>query len=920
MAARTTTLRRVGAVVDVLSALALLAGGVWAYVTFIDAPDVETLRIAYEGEQTIDVLSPRWLGLALIVPFVWLVRRFSLSDLPFPQRLANAVLRTALFIALALALAEVVITDYDSQVATVILVDVSESVPDSLLEAAQDYAQRVWDERQGNAVRLVTFARDAVELPIAPGSQQIPSISRHEGPGAGLESNLGPALRLAYGLFPQDHLQRAVIISDGNLNRGDSLSEAYQASRYGIRLYSAELEYERADEVLIRGVDFPSDIRANEPFHITVDVFSTYDGEVLLDMTQNEYRDVRGRAYPVRAGVVSQLDILAEVYEPGRRQFDIEIRPDVAERDRFADNNAITHVVEVEGRPQVLYVEGNSRSSSYLERALDDERNSRVDFDLEVRSSSGMPDDLDELQRFDLVIASDVPARSMSRATMAALRTYVRDGGGFLMVGGEDSLGPGGYRGTTIEELLPVTFETRRTSTMPSVALMLVIDRSGSMEGLNLEMAKDAARAAVEMLGPQDQVGVIAFDSSPRTIVRMQSASNRTRIESDIGRITPGGGTEIYPALEEAYFALLERRARIRHVILLSDGAAPYSGIAELAGLMRSDRITVSTVGLGAEADHTLLEMISDITGGRSYFTSSASSIPQIFVQDTTQMTRSSVVEEPFRPVLVESSTATSGIDFASVPYLLGYVSTRAKSGATVSLETEQGEPLYAYWRQGRGLAAVWTSDCKNRWMAEWVRDPVYGRFWAQVARHLMRRRAAESDDALELRTWVEDGRGRVQIDVVSEADRFVNGLESTIAVTGPGEVAFEVPLRQTAAGRYEGDFALPAYGSYLLEGNHELAGESYARSLASLANPYPDEYLEVRDDQSAIRQAVALADGRIDPAPAELFDPGDERIESDRELWPYFLFAALALLLVDVLLRRIRLFGRTTLQWGSQA
>ena len=890
------------------------AGAAWAYMHFVVTPDAETFRLAYGESQTLEMLSPRWLALGLVIPALWLLRKWSLSDLPWLQQLLNVTLRSLFVVLLCLAATQIVITEYDSQVSTIVLVDVSESVPDSLIEAAQEHIQSMYDARGDNDLRVVTFAREAVEVPIPPGAQELPELSRHAGEGAGLQRNLGTALRLAYGLFPPDHLKRAVIISDGNLNRGDVLSEAYNAARYGVRLYSQTLDYAREDEVLIRGVDFPESILANEPFHITIDVFSTYDGEIRLDMTQNEFRDIRGRRFEVRAGQTEQLDIVAEVYEPGRRTFDIEIH---ADPDRFADNNRIIHTVDISGRPQVLYVEGESRRRTYLQRALDDERNSRVNFDLDVRTSSGFPSDESEMENFDLIILSDVESRQLPRSSLSALESYVRGGGSFLMVGGENSFGPGGYAGTTMEDLLPVTFEGRRRESMPSVALMIAIDRSGSMDGTKLEMAKDAARAAVELLGPQDQVGVIAFDTEAREIVRLQSASNRSRIQREIGRITVGGGTDVYPALEASYLDLVATRARVKHVILLTDGEAPYEGIPELVSQMRADRISVSTVGVGSEADRTLLEMIADIGGGRTYYSRSASAIPQIFVQETNQVTRTNFVEEPFRPSLVTNSAATRGIDFSTVPYLLGYISTRAKSSATVGLETEQGDPLYAFWRYGRGMTAGFTSDCKNRWMVEWVREPVYQRFWAQVVRHLMRSRH-DDDETMEMKVSVVAGRGQIAVDAIDDDDSFINGLESTVVVTGPDGEVQEVTLNQRAAGRYEGTFELPEYGSYLLEGLHRLDGAEHAVSLASLSNPYPDEYLAVADDQSIIEQAVVVGGGETQPSIRTLFDPGEEKTPSERDIWPFFIFAALGVLIFDVLFRRVRLYGRTALDWGK--
>lgn len=892
----------------------VLGVALWAYLHFIHSGQIETFTVELYGE-TYQMLAPQWLALGLAIPVVWLLRKWSLSDLPWLQSLISVTLRSLLILALCLGLTRIVRTNYDSKICTVLVVDVSRSVPQSLLDQIEQYVQEVNTNRGQNAVRLVTFAREAREVALESNGNVDFEIERFEEEALGLESNLGPALRLAYGLFPQNHLRRIVVMSDGNLNRGDLLAEIHEAGRFGVQLYLKEFDYQQPDEVLIHSVDVPDGIEVSEPFDVTIDLFSTYEGEVEIEIDLGEGFTAQTFDFNVQPDEIVHHRARLEVSYPGERLMTFELD---AERDTFDDNNQYEYIVDVPGRPQVLYIEGESRQSQYLERALDDERNSQVDFDLEPRNENGFPDDLDEMLRYDLIMLSDVEAGDISRSAMRNLREYVRDyGGSFIMIGGEDSFGPGGYQGTIMEEILPVTFEAQRNESMPSVALVLVIDRSGSMDGLPLEMAKDAARAVVEMLAPHDRIGVIAFDDNPHTVVRLQRASNRIRIESDIARISSGGGTDIYPALEEAYFELLDSSARTKHVILLSDGEAPTEGISDLVRDMRSDDISVSTIALGSGADTSLLEMIADLSNGHFYQTDDADHIPQLFVQDASQVTRSSIVEEPFRPVEVSSSEATRRIDFTEVPYLLGYISTRPRRSATVGLETDLGEPLYAYWRFGRGLTAVFTSDCKNRWMTEWIGESVYRRFWAQVVHHLMREQDDE-DETLDMDVFVRDGRGGVTIDVFGDDGSFINAIVSTLHVSGPNGEEFEVPLEQTAAGRYEATFDVPTYGSYQLEAEHTLNGEPYAVSTATLPNPYPDEYLVVGANYASLRQAITLGGGQINPEIVELFDPQGEKIAFEEDLWPYFLFAALGLLLLDVLMRRVRLYGKTALEWSA--
>ena len=887
--------------------------GVWLWQNVqVAAPDV--LAFTWE-DQEVKLLEPRALWLLMSAPLILGLQWFNLSDFHWFQRGLNIGLRILLLVALTFAMARPSVSDFDSHVCTTYLVDVSDSVPDAVLEQARDVVQRGYDARGTGMVRLVTFGARPVVVSIPQGAERVASLLRHDGEGAGLSSDPAAALRMSYGLCPPDHLKRTVIITDGNQNRGDLLGEAATAAEFGVTLYTHEIPFDPPAEVMVRNLEMPGDIEVGEPFVMTAEIFSNRETEVLLSLTQNEFRDIQGRRVALTPGM-NRVELTAEVYEPGFRLFELTIRPDGA--DRFDANNRFTRSVTVEGRPRVLYVEGEFQSRMYLERALDRERNDLANFDLEVRGAYGFPTTLDELRNFDLVILSDVSAEFISRSAMANIETYVRElGGGLLMVGGENSFGPGGYDNTPLEAISPVTFDMQRQRDMPSLAMLLVIDRSGSMDGQKLEMAKDAARAVVDLMGPQDLIGVIAFDDAPQTVVRMQSASNRSRIRADIGRIGPGGGTNIYPALLEAWIQMIETRARIKHVIVLTDGQAPWDGIAEVVGDLRDENVTVSAVAVGREADRALLEMIAELGSGRFYQTNDPSNVPQIFVQETSQVARTNLVEEPFRPVVGRRSQALVGIAWDSVPYLLGFVKTQARPAAEVMLSTETGEPLLARWRQGLGRVAVFTSDIKNRWAVEWVRTRTYPQFWAQVVRDLMR---VNSEDVLDMSAEVRQGVAHILVDAVGEDDRFVNGLTSTVTMVAPDGTEVTIPMRQTAAGRYEAQAALPQFGPYQLTADHQLDGNSFAASYGSVSYPYPDELLSVASNPDLARRAAILTGGSVDPEPSVLWDPGDELTEYRRELWPWALFAALGLFVIDLLLRRVRMFGLRPIRWSQVA
>ncbi|MFW6057941.1 MAG: glutamine amidotransferase, partial [Persicimonas sp.] len=307
------------------------------------------------------------------------------------------------------------------------------------------------------------------------------------------------------------------------------------------------------------------------------------------------------------------------------------------------------------------------------------------------------------------------------------------------------------------------------------------------------------------------------------------------------------------------------------------------------------------------------LDQIAEGGGGRNYHTTNPHNIPRIFMKETSQVSRSSMVEEPFRPSIAKRAQVLDGIPWDRAPYLLGYVSTRAKDQAEVLMVSEYGEPILARWRHGLGKVAVFTSDLKNRWAVQWVRWPGYSKFWAQLIRDTMR-----TDDRMNLamRTEVVQGEAQIVVDAVDQDDQFINDLESTVMLRDPSGDKEPVELDQTAAGRYEARVPLSAYGSYSLQAKHDKDGDTIGVSLGSISYPYPREYLFLEPNREMLRRAADIARGETNPEVATLFDPMGEEVKYRRELWPYFLMAALGFLLLDLAFRRIRLWGSTDLEW----
>ena len=321
-------------------------------------------------------------------------------------------------------------------------------------------------------------------------------------------------------------------------------------------------------------------------------------------------------------------------------------------------------------------------------------------------------------------------ASSLPPGQMRALQTYVRDfGGGLVVVGGDNAYGPGGYARTPLEDMLPVRMDLRGKSVSASVALMLVVDVSGSMGGgpggaSKMDLAKEAAIAAVELLGEYDQVGVLAFDDQNHWMIQPTFASDLAPIEEAIGRMQPGGGTEIYPALKESFHAIAPIEAKVKHIVLLTDGQAPRGDYPGLMQQMRDASVTLSTIGIGTDADTQLLQELAQLGNGRYYDGNDPFDLPRLLVKETQQVQRAAIVEQDFTPIAVASSPATAGIDFRQAPQLRGYVATTPKPQATVLLASSQLDPVLSEWQYGLGRVLAWTSDASNRWSSRWLEWP----------------------------------------------------------------------------------------------------------------------------------------------------------------------------------------------------
>lgn len=819
------------------------------------------------------------------------------------RRLVIAVLRTLLLILLILSLFDFQRTKQVRERCTIFVVDCSASVG---LEGYAKARAFVTDSRarlsRSEKSGVVLFGANALAV-ITPGKTgELPELRPDTIDPS--RSDLEQALRLAALLFPDGCDRRIVLLSDGCQTDGSALVAAQSLRQAGIPLYTVPVAPQKVRDALVERVAF-SQPHVHEGASVEGRIFlranDVFEGKVKLFQNGLAIQTFDVKLEP---GLHPPLVFQRSLDRKGFYQFRAVLE---AEGDLRPENNSALGYLDVYGQPLVLLIAGKQSDTRYLRRALEAEK-----IRVHVRPPAGVPRSLQDVQSYDLIIFSDLAATKMSDSQMELVRLYVSQlGGGFVMIGGENSFGLGGYFKTPIAEILPVELTKEDKEEKATAAVVLALDKSGSMSSAvqgarKIDVVKEAAIEVTEILKPSDRIGVVIFDSNATWLVPMTLAAKKKRIAGIISTLTAGGGTNAYPAVEAAYATLRGTIAKLKHTILLSDGQTSGSGFEELARRMRQDNITVSTVAVGQGAQTQLMEAIATAGGGKYYYTNDMASIPRIFTQDTMKHAGSSVKDDPFKPKLVQHCHALRGIDFAAAPDLLGHVLTRAKEGALVPLVTPANDPLLAYWRIGLGKSVAFTSDCK-KWAEFWIkRWPDYPRFWSQLVRDCMRESATAR---MEAHAELEGSTARITARLMSEDYQFINGakVEAEIYVARKSALSEQavkldtIALHQCASGEYEARFPVRTPGSYVVA----VKGEAGC-ARTGFSYSFSPEYLGLEADRALLRRIAESSGGQAIAQPGDLLSQPIQPVAVPSLLYRYLLASAAILLILDVALRRI--------------
>ena len=839
--------------------------------------------------------------------YVWWVRRHTTTSLTRRHHDVLWVLRASVVLLLLSALMRPHLNRPGTGISAVFLLDVSRSISPEFLSAAIQWSGEAVERGEPEHARFIGFAASSTMVERA---SELPSLAVYDGaamesgatpppPGAIDQSgtNIERAVRQALASFAPATLKRLVLVTDGHETEGNIAAVVPELEAAGVRVFAVPAAVRAEGDSWIERIDVPKDVRAGETVEVAVSVFSRASKKAVVTLETASARLAR-REVELAPGF-SRISFETRLPEAGLLDLQARIETD---QDPFRGNDSTVQTVTVAPPLRVLYVEGHPPSASYLKRALESDGMDVTVIPGTSASSAGT-----RFSTYDAVILSDVSAKSLDARAMHALETYVRDeDGGLIFAAGETSYGEEGYTDTVVERILPVEFRVEEK--WKDLSLVVVLDKSYSMYGKKIALAKEATKAALDLLEETHRFGVVTFDWNPYVTIPLQLATNKDWIKDGISRIQASAQTNIYPALERAFEQLLESPSKVKHVILLSDGKTYPDDYEELITRMTESEITVSSVAVGEEADRELLGDIARWGNGRSYFIEDAEKVQQIFIEETQIALEATLVEESFAPLVKREIEAFRGIDFEKAPPLKGYVSTLPRDAAEVILEAQDEDPLLARWHYGIGRSVMFTSDVKNRWAADWLNWDGYGKFWSQLVRETARRnREAEVDFTVDRR----GNAAEVELSVVDESGHYPRGLEPALRVIGPSANVRTVPLRQTAPGRYRASVpvSISASSPWRFEldaqGIPEKTLDQVGRTR-TVFYPYPDEYRFYPPDVEKLEALSRETGGKVGPTIEEIFDVGDERASVPTALAPILMGLGLVLYLLDIAVRRV--------------
>lgn len=763
-----------------------------------------------------------------------------------------------------------------------------------------------------DALAVVAFGQhSAVERPPLP--KNAGEFSGFAAEVGNEHSDLARGLETALSLIPHDSSGRILLLSDGKHTGTDPRPFALQAAARDIAVDFRHFRRSFANDTAIVNLSAPESVTAGQSFMIRAEIQSPAEQELA-------YTLLRGNI-PIASGIRkfspgnASLLFRDQAETPGTHAYTLEIaNPSGSESDPVPENSRAKLLVGVEGSRPLLHV--TSSPDSGLAELL---RKSRLD--IHSIAAEKISWSLENLSAYSALILENLPADAIGYPGMENIAAWVKHtGAGLMVTGGMNAYGPGGYFRSPLEPVLPVSMELRNEHRKMRLAMVIVLDRSGSMSAAadrsytKMDLANIGAVQVLDLLSPFDEFGLIAVDSAVHTIVDIKPAD---QADAERGKILSidagGGGIFVYSGLASAAQMLLRAKAETRHIILFAD-AADAEEPGEYRTLIEKcvkAGISISVIGLGTpqDKDAPLLEDIAIIGRGQSFFTIHPQEIPRLFAQDTFTVARSAFVKEQTAIHPAAGLSGMSDISFGAFPQIGGYNLCYLRPEAAQALLTQDDyrAPVTAYWHSGKGRVISYTGEADGEFtgpMAQWAKT---GDFFSSLARWAAGEQSILPENMLITRE-LDKGIFRIELHLDPERknDPFAESPKVDILRGIPGKTP--VQQSRTMAWTSADTLALeiPLDSSETLLPSVDISGMK-TLSLSPVCLPYSPEFAPSspdRDGRETLADLARITGGKERISLAEIWKDLPEK-QGYREIAHWLILCALAIFLLEILQRR---------------
>ena len=845
------------------------------------------------------LFQPVWLLLVIPLAAAWFIW-------PLPNRWLN-ILRAATFLLVVLALGQLAIRLPDRAGTVIVVADRSESMPANAAEAEKE-SIGLLHKSMGprDQLGVVAVGRDAAV-------EQSPQRGEFSGFTAQVgadHSSLNNAMESALALMPPDGGGRLLVISDGKWTGKDPAAAAARAAGRGVAVDYRLLARPQTGDVAIQSFVTPQSVQPGQAFALSVWVQAPADQEIQYQLRRDD--DIISSGSKMVSAGRSRLMFRDRAGRAGVNEYTITIQG--AKDDPVPENNLARALVGVEGARPVLVVSAAGENSGLVKLL----RGGAME--VAGKTPGQCKWSLEELSQYSAVLIENVPAGQIGMSGMETLASWVEEAGsGLAMTGGQKAYGPGGYFKSPLERVLPISMEMRREHRKLSVAVVVALDRSGSMSmpagggRIKMDLADLGTVQVLDLLSPMDEIGVFAVDTAPHKIVPLDTVENNRSYRSQIlGIGSMGGGIYIYEALVASAQMISSSKSQTKHIILFSDAADAEQSAhyEEIVAKLREADVTVSVVGLGTEhdCDANLLKDIARRGGGECYFSDNPDEIPRIFAQDTFTIARSTFIDQP-TPFEITAGYSILGAPLAGAPpplggYNLCYLRPQANLAAVTG--DEYKAPVVASWNAGNGRVLCYLGEADGKYSGELPKWSQAGEFYATLARWVAGKRQPLPDEML-LTQEIREGVCFVQLhlDPARKAEPF-STLPRVRVLHGHTGAA---PAKETQLLQWKNadllEAAIPVAGRETVLNTVEIAGQQPV-TLPAACLPYSPEFAPDQPGRGAatLAQIATTTGGRERIEIPKIWDelPVKSRFV---ELAPWLLVMGTILFLLEILERR---------------